>query len=98
MNIHNFVRLIQGLVVFSYQLRCPRPVNRGVCLIEVVFVGLMQDSIRDSGNCPLNTGCPLNGGPLYTGFTVCTSKGATRNFKRGSFFGPELPCPNNKNT
>ena len=29
-----------------------------------------RDSIRDFGNCPLNTGCPLETGPLNKGLTV----------------------------
>ena len=70
MNIENFVHLIQGQGNFLYRCRCPRPLNGGVRLIKVVLVWLMWDSFRDFRNYPLNTGRPLNGGPLNTGFTV----------------------------
>ena len=70
-NKENAVRVCtQGFGIGLYRYKCPRPLNRGVRILKVTFVWLIWDSIRDFGNCPLNTGCPLKGVPLNRGLTV----------------------------
>ena len=69
MNKENAVRLIQGLAIVLHRFKYPRQLNRSVRLIKVTFVWLIWDSIRNFANCPLNTGCPFNGGPLNRGQT-----------------------------
>ena len=47
--------------------------NRSLLMLVMMLVMICManmDSIGDFGNCPLNTGCPLNGGPLNRGLTV----------------------------
>ena len=70
MNKENAVHLIQGFGVVLYRFKCLRPLSRGVRLTKVTFVWLIWDSIQDFGNCPLNTGYPLNAGSLNRGLTV----------------------------
>ena len=57
MDMENFVRLIIDLGVRVRLVEVS-------CLIEVVSVWLIRDSIWNFEKCP------LNGGPLITGFTV----------------------------
>ena len=60
-NLSHFRCLACWVVLF----RCPRPLNRGVRLIEVSFKVNKGNKFGDFGYCLLNRGCPLN-----TGFTV----------------------------
>ena len=52
----------------------PRPLNRGGRLIHVTNTAVVLGNNRDFENWPLNRGCPLNRGPLYTGSTVASNQ------------------------
>ena len=53
---------------FQVLSRCPRPLNRGVCLIKVSFKVNKGNKFGDFGYCPLNRRCPLNTGFAVDGF------------------------------
>ena len=70
------VRLMQVLCHTRAQFWCPRPLNRGVCWIQVHFTVNMGRKVWDVARCPLNTGFTVS--QISTTTTTTTTKAKTK--------------------